>query len=267
VAAQYTEIVPQVLMASRVCAYSQNNVASANLGAVTYNWTITNGTITGGQGTSNVTYTAGASGVVTLQVAAIGTDSCGNFNASKSATIDAGPTVTIPAAIAGCVGSQVTIPVTLTGTAPFTIVWSDGVTQTNVTSTRTSRTITVTGTRNLRITSVSDASCNTSNAATIHVVANSAPSIVEEPQDVDVTRGQTAHLVVVASGDVQYQWFEGTVGDESHPVGDNLAEFTTPALDKKTEYWVKVSNSCGSLSSRQVTVRVLGSSRRRSVQH
>jgi len=56
--------------ASPVAANSTGNTASVeNAGAgATYVWSITNGTITGGTGTSSITYTAGASGTVGLSV-------------------------------------------------------------------------------------------------------------------------------------------------------------------------------------------------------
>jgi hypothetical protein len=55
---------------SVVGAGSPNRVASiAPIGGATYNWGITNGTITGGQGTTQVTFTAGAAGTpLTLTV-------------------------------------------------------------------------------------------------------------------------------------------------------------------------------------------------------
>ncbi|MCG3191251.1 MAG: hypothetical protein DIJKHBIC_00476 [Thermoanaerobaculia bacterium] len=48
------------------CASSTGNTASALPGGSLYTWTITNGTITAGQGTNSITFSAGASGNVTL---------------------------------------------------------------------------------------------------------------------------------------------------------------------------------------------------------
>src|SRR5207253_11434393 len=50
--------------------------ATPSAGA-TYAWTITNGTITGGATSSTVTFTAGASGTITLRATAYGTNHCG----------------------------------------------------------------------------------------------------------------------------------------------------------------------------------------------
>ena len=73
---------------SSVCASSTGNIAStpsAGQGA-TYIWTITNGTITGGQGTNSITWTAGSVGVSTLNVDVSVGGGCGG-SASKSVTV------------------------------------------------------------------------------------------------------------------------------------------------------------------------------------
>jgi PKD repeat protein len=59
--------------------------------------------------------------------------------------------------------------------------------------------------------------------------------------------GQTATLTVVATGSetIAYQWYQGSSGDASSPVGTDSASFTTPALTQTTSYWVRVSNGCG----------------------
>jgi hypothetical protein len=57
-----------ITAASSVCTSSTGNTASVPPGAATYAWTIGNGTIVGSTTSSNITYTAGASGSVTLGV-------------------------------------------------------------------------------------------------------------------------------------------------------------------------------------------------------
>jgi hypothetical protein len=66
---------------------STGNVASvANAGAgATYNWSITNGTITGGTGTNSVTFTAGGVGTLTLQVTVTTSAGCSD---TKSANVN-----------------------------------------------------------------------------------------------------------------------------------------------------------------------------------
>jgi len=88
----------------------------------------------------------------------------------------------------------------------------------------------------------------------------SAPSIVSEPTDEVIALGTRATLSVQATGDepLTYQWFAGETGDDSVPLDDAVgATFITPELTVDTVYWVRVSNSAGSVDSRTVTVTVL----------
>jgi hypothetical protein len=86
------------------------SVANAGVGA-TYVWGITNGTITGGAGTSSITYTAGAAGTLTLNVTVTTSANCSDAK-SKNVTVTA-PLVTVTSVsptggtIAG--GSSVTV--------------------------------------------------------------------------------------------------------------------------------------------------------------
>jgi Ig-like domain CHU_C associated/Domain of unknown function (DUF4214) len=67
-----------------------------------------------------------------------------------------------------------------------------------------------------------------------------------------VALGQTATLfasVVGGNGTFTYNWFLGSPTDTSHPVGSNSATFTTPAITGTTNYWVHVSNTCGSVQA------------------
>ena len=81
-----------IAAASSVCPNSLRNgasVPSAGAGA-TYNWSITNGTIVSGSGTASITFAAGPSGSVTLDVAVTDANGCSASN-SKSVPITLGP--------------------------------------------------------------------------------------------------------------------------------------------------------------------------------
>ena len=58
------------------------------------------------------------------------------------------------------------------------------------------------------------------------------PSIDAPPQSVTIPSGTTTTLTVTATGSptLAYQWYQGTSGDTSTPVGTNAASFATPAL-------------------------------------
>ncbi len=78
----------------QVCANSPDNTASvpnAGVGA-TYAWTITNGTITAGAGTNQITYTAGATGPVHLTVTVTTAAGCMCNNATDVPVVTCGAT-------------------------------------------------------------------------------------------------------------------------------------------------------------------------------
>ncbi len=77
------------------------------------------------------------------------------------------------------------------------------------------------------------------------------PSITEQPQSQTIQSGQTATLSVTAAGatPLYYQWYQGTAGDTSTPVGGNVSTFTTRPLLSTTSFWVRVTTACGSTSA------------------
>ena len=97
---------PTVLIttASSVCANSTNNIASVdNAGnGATYTWSITNGTITAGNGTNSITYSAGSSGVIAISVTVSYSTGCSQSTADVSVNIGSGTSATITAPSAVC---------------------------------------------------------------------------------------------------------------------------------------------------------------------
>lgn len=95
-----------------VCPNSSNNHASASLLAgTTYQWSITGGTITSGGTTANVTFTAGASGLVQLTV--LTTNNCGSSTTTKSVSITPVPSTAITAPTTVCplsTGNAASVP-------------------------------------------------------------------------------------------------------------------------------------------------------------
>src|SRR5664280_2454101 len=84
------------------------------------------------------------------------------------------------------------------------------------------------------------------------------PAITAPPQSRTVESGQTATLSVTATGStaLTYQWYQGSAGDTSAPVGADASTFTTPPLIATTIFWVRVSNACGAADSAAATVTV-----------
>lgn len=84
------------------------------------------------------------------------------------------------------------------------------------------------------------------------------PSIATQPQSQTITSGSSATLSVAATGTgpFTYQWYQGTSGMTSSPVGSSSTMYTTPALSSSTDYWVRVTNTCGTADSNTATITV-----------
>ena len=97
-----------------------------------------------------------------------------------------------------------------------------------------------------------------SNTAILTIPQCQKPVILAQPQNVTVHIGTPLTVSVLASGASSYQWYRASSGDPTNPI----AAGTGPVLSIKalatsnTDYWVKVTNSCGSTNSNSVTVTV-----------
>ena len=69
---------------------------------------------------------------------------------------------------------------------------------------------------------------------------------------------QSATLAVFASGSgtLSYQWYVGLTGDTTLPVEGATASRVTVTPKATTSYWVRVTNTCGSIDSDSVTVKL-----------
>jgi hypothetical protein len=86
------------------------------------------------------------------------------------------------------------------------------------------------------------------------------PIITTQPQSQTIQSGQTANLSVIASGSppLSYQWYQGSSGDTSNPIGGaTFSSYTTPTLTETTSYWVRVTDSCGYVNSNTATITVI----------
>ncbi|HEV7241515.1 MAG TPA: choice-of-anchor L domain-containing protein [Thermoanaerobaculia bacterium] len=91
-------------------------------------------------------------------------------------------------------------------------------------------------------------------SATLIVVDCRPPSLlgIGQPSTQTVTRGSTATFTVQpeGSGPFSYQWYVGFAGMTNSPVtGATGRQFTTPAVNDLTFYWVRITNACGSFDS------------------
>ncbi|HEX9986735.1 MAG TPA: hypothetical protein VGF69_26000 [Thermoanaerobaculia bacterium] len=226
-------------------------------------WSIENGTITSFPYEPTITYVANTIGETRLSVKSGGR--CPRWDqitipvSLPSAAIDS---ATLPT----CAGTPVDIDVTLTGAAPFTLRWSDGVIETAGSTTHT-RTVMPQASEHYEIVEVTGsggASCPGTATGAVDVQVSARPEIVDEPKNVTIRNGETATLSVGAVGDgLTFQWYEGASGDTSHPVSGGIHRVLIVTPSQTTRYWADVRSHCGTVFSKAGNVAVTNAPARR----
>ena len=71
----------------------------------------------------------------------------------------------------------------------------------------------------------------------------------------DASGKATLKVIPNGSSGFRYQWYQGPTGSTLFPLsGATSQSFTTPAVTTPTDFWVRVSNACGSIDSATATV-------------
>lgn len=159
-------------------------------------------------------------------------------------------------------GGTASFEVAVSGKTPFSYQWYQGeandrsrpvgtnsprLTLTNVTST---------GSFWVRITN----ECSTidSNVAVVFVTACTAPTIQSHPSSTTVAHGGQAIISVraVGTGVLQYQWYRGPRGNTTAPMPSTTAQLVLTNITSTATYWVRVTNSCGSVDSSEAVISV-----------
>jgi YD repeat-containing protein len=147
------------------------------------------------------------------------------------------------------------IPITLTGTAPWTLTWADGLVQSGITSSPTIRHVTPGTTTTYTLKSVGDATCTaaSSGSATVIVPVCVPVAITAQPtaNPTTVTLGGSTTLSVSVSGTSPViQWYTGSTN-----VGSGASIPVSPTAN--TMYFATATNSCSAtVTSNTVAVSV-----------
>ena len=100
--------------------------------------------------------------------------------------------------------------------------------------------------------------CPSTNNPTVTVSVLPSPgvTITSQPQSVSVPAGTGVTLSVGATGtSLTYQWYVGTSGDTTTPIGGATGASVNVTPSVTTSYWVRV-NACGNVDSTSATVTV-----------
>ncbi len=100
----------------------------------------------------------------------------------------------------------------------------------------------------------------TTEGASVGVEVICDPPLIlalNNPKSQSVTRGSTVTLSVKSEGPgpFTYTWYAGHAGFTSTPIANsNAATFTTPAINVTQEFWVRLSNACGTQDSQTASI-------------
>jgi hypothetical protein len=96
-----------------------------------------------------------------------------------------------------------------------------------------------------------------SGAATVTVIVPcSVPQIVDQPRSQTAFTGTSVTLTLGVSGTTPtITWFQGAKGTTSTPIGSGPT-ITSPVLTQTTQFWARITNSCGSVDSDAATITV-----------
>jgi hypothetical protein len=174
-----------------------------------------------------------------------------------------------PASAEAVIGRSATLSATISGTAPMTFQWYEG------SRLDTSRPVTKATTASFTtdplfaptsfwLRARNECGEIDTAAADVAVVSNCTPPVItSHPQNQTVAPGGSTILSVGANGpSLQYRWYQGQVFDFTKPVGVSAPSLATPAITEPTEFWVEISNPCGTVNSVSATITPANGRRR-----
>jgi Leucine-rich repeat (LRR) protein len=157
------------------------------------------------------------------------------------------PTAAVSGDASICAGTSTIIQAALTGTAPWNVTWSDGVTQTGVSSTPATRSVNPSSTTTYTVTAVSDAECAGTSSGSAVVTVNPRPTAVASGS-ATIPPGGSAPLS--GSGGVSCAWSPAT------GLSDPASCAPTASPSSTTTYTLTVTDASGCASTNNPTVTV-----------
>jgi hypothetical protein len=95
-----------------------------------------------------------------------------------------------------------------------------------------------------------------STVVTVTITPCSLPLITNQPQNQTAFAGNTVSLTVGVIGTTPtITWFQGPNGNTSTPIGSGKT-IASPVLTQTTQFWARITNSCGSADSNTATITV-----------
>ncbi|HEU4889760.1 MAG TPA: hypothetical protein VFV49_17885 [Thermoanaerobaculia bacterium] len=234
---------PTIVTPAQVCPNSTGNVAETQAYAGSYYWSIDNGIIEGSPGSPSISYTAGASGYVTLSVYITDVEGCSNGSSMPVPIVaPATPTVTPDGVTTFCSGGSVA----LTSSSETGNQWYDGeillVGETNQTYVAFA-----TGSYNVVVT---EGGCSSEASASTFVMVHPIPSTPTITPGGSTTFCAGGSVTLNSSSATGNQWYLG-----GNPIsGATNQAYVASAPGNYTV--VVTTNGCSSVPSSATSVTV-----------
>ncbi|MRR11487.1 hypothetical protein EG835_03200, partial [bacterium] len=157
-----------------------------------------------------------------------------------------------------CAGSSLTIQAALSGAPPWSITWSDGVTQSGITTTPATRNVSPPATMTYTVTAVSDANGPGSSSGSAIVTVNQLPL---QPAAFTASLGVVCPgqsgvaYAVPADPTVSYSWAYSGIGATINGAGSEITiDFSGTATSGTLA--VTATNGCGTSAARTLEISV-----------
>ena len=242
---------------AEICAGSSTTIQAALTG--TGPWTVvwSDGVTQSNVAASPATRSVSPAATTTFSVTSISDANCsGTASGSALVTVDPQPTATVSGTAQVCAGGATTIQAALTGTGPWTVVWSDGLTQSNVVASPATRSVSPAATTVYGVSWMNDAHCagTASGSAVVTVTPRPTATVSGTAQVCAASRPPTIQAALTGSGPWTVVWSDGLT--QSNVAASPATRSVSPAAT--TTYTVTSVNdaSCSGTTSGSAVVTV-----------
>lgn len=186
----------------------------------------------------------------------------GTVNGSAVVTPQSGPTATLTGTQTICGTGTAQLTVALTGSAPWSITWTNGTTpttQTGINSSPYNFTVTPTQTTTYTLTTVSTSGCPSGVVSGNAIVSAATIPTASISANQTVCSGVNATLTIALSGGAPYQltWTDGTSPQTLTGITGSTYLLSVTPVSNTTYSLVSVQNICTGTVSGQAVVTVL----------
>src|SRR4051794_618451 len=239
-----------------ICAGGSTTITAALTGSAP--WTITwsdNVTQTINSGTS-ASRSVNPAATTNYTITSLTDANCtGTSSGSATVTVNALPTATVSGSGAICAGGSTTITAALTGTAPWTVTWSDSVTQTINSGATASRSVSPAASTTYTITSVTDANCTGTSSGSATVTVNPLPTATVSGSSA-ICAGGSATISAALTGTAPFNVIWSDNVTQTITSGTTASRSVSPSATTTYTIMSLTDANCTGTSSGSATVTV-----------